>query len=49
MKVPAAIGTLNYGAPLVGACMVANSRGAAIGFKSTPIELGRVEDSLGLF
>jgi len=48
MKVPTAIGTLNYGAPLVGACMVANSRGAAVGFKSTPIELGRVEDSLGL-
>ncbi|MGD0056498.1 MAG: translation initiation factor IF-6 [Methanomassiliicoccales archaeon] len=48
MKVPTAIGTLNYGAPLVGACMVANSKGAAVGFKSTPIELGRVEDSLGL-
>ena len=48
MKVPTAIGTLNYGTPLVGACMVANSRGAVVGFKSTPIELGRIEDSLGL-
>jgi translation initiation factor 6 len=48
MKVPTSIGTLNYGAPLVGACMVANSKGAAVGYKSTPIELGRVEDSLGL-
>jgi translation initiation factor 6 len=48
MKVPTAIGTLNYGTPLVGACIVANSRGAVVGFKSTPIELGRVEDSLGL-
>ncbi len=47
-KVPAAIGTLNYGAPMVGACMVANSKGAAIGFKSTPIELGRVEDALSI-
>jgi translation initiation factor 6 len=46
-KVPAAIGTLNYGAPLVGASMIANSKGAAIGFRSTPIELGRVEDALG--
>jgi len=46
-KVPAAIGTLNYGAPLVGACMIANSKGAAVGFNSTPIELGRVEDALG--
>jgi translation initiation factor 6 len=48
MKVPAAIGTLNYGAPMVGACMLANSRGAVIGYKSTPIELGRVEDALDL-
>jgi translation initiation factor 6 len=47
--VPAAIGTLNYGAPLVGACMVANSKGAVVGYKSTPIELGRAEDALGLF
>ncbi len=45
-KVPAAIGTLNYGSPLVGACMVANTKGAAIGFRSTPIEMGRVEDAL---
>ncbi len=48
MKAPAAIGTLNYGAPMVGACMVANSKGAVIGYKSTPIELGRVEDALDL-
>ena len=45
-KVPAAIGTLNYGSPLVGACMIANTKGAAIGFRSTPIEMGRVEDPL---
>ena len=48
LKVPVAIGTLNYGAPLVGACMLANSKGAVIGYKSTPIELGRVEDALDL-
>jgi len=48
LKVPAAIGTLNYGAPLVGACMIANSKGAVVGSKSTPIELGRVEDALYL-
>jgi translation initiation factor 6 (eIF-6) len=28
--------------------MVANSKGAVIGYKSTPIELGRVEDALDL-
>ncbi len=48
LKVPAAIGTLNYGAPMVGACMLANSKGAVVGYKSTPIELGRVEDALDL-
>lgn len=47
-KVPASIGTLNYGTPIVGACLVANSKGAAVGYRSTPIELGRVEDALGL-
>jgi translation initiation factor 6 len=47
-KVSTAVGTLNYGAPVVGACMVANSKGAAVGFRSTPIELGRVEDALTL-
>jgi translation initiation factor 6 len=45
-KVPAAIGTLNYGAPVIGASLIANSKGAAVGFRSTPIELGRVEDAL---
>lgn len=48
LKVPTAIGTLNYGAPLVGACLVANTKGAVVGNKSTPIELGRVEDALDL-
>ena len=33
MKVPAAIGTLNYGSPMVGACIVANSKGGAVGFR----------------
>ncbi|HUV25187.1 MAG TPA: translation initiation factor IF-6 [Methanomassiliicoccales archaeon] len=46
-KVPASIGTLNYGTALVGACIIANAKGAVIGSKSTPIELGRVEDTLG--
>ncbi len=46
---PAAVATLNYGAPYVGACAVANSKGAVVGSRSTPIELGRMEDGLGLF
>ncbi len=48
-KVPASIATLNYGTPYLGACAVANSKGAYVGFKSTPIELGRLEDGLMLF
>jgi len=48
-KVPAAPATLNYGTPYIGACAVANSKGAYVGSRSTPIELGRVEDGLGLF
>jgi len=48
-KVPASVATLNYGTPYLGACAVANSKGAYIGFKSTPIELGRLEDGLGLY
>jgi translation initiation factor 6 len=48
-KVPCAIGTLNYGSAMVGAGMLANSKGAVIGYRTTPIELGRAEDALGLY
>ena len=47
--VPATLATLNYGTPYLGACAVANSKGAYVGASSTPIELGRVEDGLGLY
>ena len=46
--VSAEIGTANYGTPLVGACMIANSKGAVVGETTTPIELGRIEEALGL-
>ena len=42
------IGTLNYGSPMIGACTVANSKGAVTGTQSTGIELGRLEEALGL-
>lgn len=48
-KVPATIATLNYGTPYLGACAVANSKGAYVGSRSTPIELGRLEDGLHLY
>jgi translation initiation factor 6 len=40
------VGTANYGTPLVGACMIANSKGAVVGSTTTPIELGRIEEAL---
>jgi len=48
-KVPASVATLNYGTPYLGACAVANSKGSYIGSRSTPIELGRLEDGLHLY
>jgi translation initiation factor 6 len=48
-KVPATVATLNYGTPYLGACAVANSKGAYVGSKSTPIELGRLDDGLSLY
>lgn len=47
--VPATVATLNYGTPYLGACAVANSKGAYVGTRSTPIELGRIEDGLMLY
>ncbi|OPY31983.1 MAG: Translation initiation factor 6 [Methanomassiliicoccales archaeon PtaU1.Bin124] len=49
LKVSPAIGTLNYGSPMLGASLVANSKGGMVGYRSTPIELGRVEDALSLY
>jgi translation initiation factor 6 len=46
-KVNVQIGTANYGSAMVGACLVANTKGAVVGMSSTGIELGRVEDALG--
>jgi translation initiation factor 6 len=41
--------TANYGTGQVGACMIANSRGALVGERTTPIELGKVEEGLHLY
>ncbi len=47
-EVNADIGTANYGVPLVGACAIANTKGAIVGSTTTPIELGRIEEALGV-
>jgi translation initiation factor 6 len=49
LRVPVMITTANYGAAQVGACVVANSHGAVIGARTTPIEVGRIEEGLRLY
>ncbi len=49
LKIPASITTANYGTAQVGACMIANDKGAVVGSRTTPIEIGRIEDGLKLY
>lgn len=49
LQVDVKICTANYGSGLLGACMVANTKGALVGGQSTPIELGKIEDGLKLY
>lgn len=49
LGVPPQLCTANYGTGQVGACMIANSRGALVGERTTPIELGKVEEGLHLY
>lgn len=47
LGVPSNIGTVNHGTPYIGAGLVANTHGAAIGRLTTGPELNRLEDTLG--
>ena len=47
LRAPVRTTTANYGTAQIGACLVANTRGAIIGSKTTPIEMGRIEEGLG--
>jgi translation initiation factor 6 len=47
LDVRADIGTVNYGAPLVGSGLIANENGYVAGEETTGPELGRIEDALG--
>jgi len=47
LGVPATITTANYGTAQLGACLIANTKGAVVGSRTTPIELGRIEEGLG--
>lgn len=41
--------SVNHGSRMLGAGMVANSKGAVVGDETTPIEMGRIEEGLGLY
>lgn len=41
--------SVNHGSRMVGAGVVANSKGAVVGDETTPIEMGKIEDGLMLF
>lgn len=47
--VEADIGTVNHGAPYLGAGIIANTKGAVTGTPTTGIEIGRIEEALGLY
>jgi len=47
LGVYADVGTINYGAPLVGSGMIATDDGYVVGRDTTGPELGRIEDTLG--
>lgn len=46
---PVDVGTVNFGSPLVGSGLIANSAGYFAGEETTGPELGRIEDALGFF
>lgn len=46
-QLPIDVGTVNFGSPLVGSGVLANSRGYFAGEETTGPELGRIEDALG--
>jgi translation initiation factor 6 len=46
LGVPVHRSTANFGVPIVGACLVANSRGMVVGLPTTPVEIVHLQDGL---
>ena len=46
LDVRADLGTINYGAPLIGSGLIANDEGYIVGEETTGPELGRIEETL---
>ncbi|HZY71205.1 MAG TPA: translation initiation factor IF-6 [Thermoplasmata archaeon] len=49
LQVPVHRSTANFGVPVVGACVVANSRAILIGRLTTPVELVHIQEGLQVF
>ncbi|MCI4337097.1 MAG: translation initiation factor IF-6 [Thermoplasmata archaeon] len=49
LKVPVHRSTANFGVPIVGACIVANSRGLLVGLPTTPVEISHLQEGLQIF
>jgi translation initiation factor 6 len=49
LGVPAHRSSANFGVPVVGACVVANSRGLIVGRLTTPVEIVHLQEGLSLF
>jgi translation initiation factor 6 len=48
LGVPVHRSTANFGVPIVGACLVANSRGILVGRPTTPVEIVHLQEGLGI-
>ena len=49
LKVEVIRSSVNHGSRMVGAGIIANSKGAVVGDETTPIEMGKIEDGLVLY
>jgi translation initiation factor 6 len=49
LGVPVHRSTANFGVPVVGACLVANSRAFITGRPTTPVEIVHLQEGLGIF
>ncbi len=48
LKVPVHKSTANFGIPIVGACLAANSRAVIVGRPTTPVEIVHLQEGLGI-
>ncbi len=49
LGVPVHRSTANFGVPIVGACVVANSKGLLMGRPTTPVEVAHLQEGLRIF